>query len=111
VVEGVLAHVQAQEPFEEDVVLEPLAELTLAPNRVDRHQQAALEQMLGWIEGRPAATYMASKVGAKLFRAWSTIGRTRRIGCRSWISSSDVTALSRDSWRTVEPRVLEASKT
>jgi hypothetical protein len=47
VVEGVLAHIEAQEPLEEEVVLEPLAELTLAPNRVERHQQAALEQVLG----------------------------------------------------------------
>jgi hypothetical protein len=34
-------------PFEEQVVLEPLAELALGADRVERHQQAGLDQMLG----------------------------------------------------------------
>jgi hypothetical protein len=40
-------HVHVQEPFEEQVVLELLAELPLAANRVQGDQQATLEQVLG----------------------------------------------------------------
>jgi hypothetical protein len=46
-VEGGVFHIQVQEPLEEQVVLQPLAELALAANRVEGHQQAGLEQMLG----------------------------------------------------------------
>ncbi len=111
-VEGELAHIEAQEPLEEQVVLQPLAELALAANRVERHQQAALEQVLGRDRG-PAilGVHGASKVGARRSRARSTMGRTRRMGCSAGTSSSGVTALSIESWRTVEPRMQEASRT
>src|SRR2546423_14794539 len=45
-VEGRIPQVEIQEPLEQEVVLQPLAELTFASNRVQRDQQAALEQPL-----------------------------------------------------------------
>ena len=38
---------KVQEPFEEQVVTQALAELALAADRVEGHQQARLEQVLG----------------------------------------------------------------
>jgi hypothetical protein len=51
VVAGGFTHVAAQEALEEQVVLQPFAELALAANRVEGHQQAAFEQVLGWNRG------------------------------------------------------------
>lgn len=44
--EGGVADVEAQEPFEEQVALEPLTELALGTNGVERHQWRPLEQAL-----------------------------------------------------------------
>lgn len=45
--EALLDHVHVHEPAEEQVVVELLAELTLASDRVESHQQRRLEQSLG----------------------------------------------------------------
>ena len=47
-IERLVADVQVQEPFEQQVVLQPLAELPLAAHREQRDQQAGLEQVLRW---------------------------------------------------------------
>jgi hypothetical protein len=44
--EALLDHVHVEEPTKEQVVVELLAELPLAPHRVERHQQRRLEQPL-----------------------------------------------------------------
>lgn len=54
-VEGRVGDVQAKEPLEEEIVLEPLAELTLRTYGVERHQKRCLEQVLGR-DRRAAAT-------------------------------------------------------
>src|SRR5438309_1629617 len=46
-VESGVLDVEVQEPLEEEIVLEPLAELALAANRIEGHQEAGLEQVLG----------------------------------------------------------------
>jgi hypothetical protein len=46
-VEGRVHDIEVQEPLEQQVVLQPLAELALAADRVERDQQARLEQVLG----------------------------------------------------------------
>lgn len=46
-------HVHVQEPAEEKVVVELLAELTLAADCVERHQERRLEQPLGPDRGPP----------------------------------------------------------
>jgi IclR family acetate operon transcriptional repressor len=46
-VEGGILDVEVQEPLEEEVVLEALAELALAANRVEGHQETGLELVLG----------------------------------------------------------------
>ena len=53
-VERLVADVEVEEPLEEQVVAQPLAELALAADRVERDQQARLEQVLGR-DRRPAA--------------------------------------------------------
>ena len=45
-VERLVADVEVEEPLEEQVVAQPLAELALAADRVERDQQARLEQVL-----------------------------------------------------------------
>ena len=54
-VERLVCDVEVEEPFEEQVVAQPLAELTLTADRVERDQQARLEQVLGRDRGAPAA--------------------------------------------------------
>jgi hypothetical protein len=46
-VEGRVHDIQVQEPLEQQVVLQPFAKLPLAADRVERDQQARLEQVLG----------------------------------------------------------------
>jgi hypothetical protein len=46
-VEGRVLDVHVQEPLEQQVVVESLAELALTPHRVQRHEDAGLEQTLG----------------------------------------------------------------
>src|SRR5437899_8853672 len=46
-VESGVLDVEVQEPLEEEIVLEPLAELALAANRIEGDQEAGLEQVLG----------------------------------------------------------------
>src|SRR4030066_1920454 len=46
-VKGRIHDIEVQEPLEQQVVLEPLAELALTADRVERNQKTRLEQMLG----------------------------------------------------------------
>src|SRR2546421_992519 len=46
-VESGVLDVEVHEPLEEEIVLEPLAELALAANRIEGDQEAGLEQVLG----------------------------------------------------------------
>ena len=52
-VERLVADVEVEEPLEEQVVAQPLAELALAADRIERDQQARLEQVLGRELGTP----------------------------------------------------------
>lgn len=47
VVEDGVADVEAQEPLEEEVVLEPLAELALGADRIQRDEEARFDELLG----------------------------------------------------------------
>ena len=53
-VEAAVAHVEVEEPLEEEVVLESLTELAFTAHREEGDQQAPLEQMLGWDRGASA---------------------------------------------------------
>jgi hypothetical protein len=53
-VEAPVGDIEVEEPFEEEVVAEALTELAFGADRVQRDQQARLEQMLGR-DRRPAA--------------------------------------------------------
>ena len=53
-VEAAVADVEVEEPLEQQVVLQPLAELALAAHREQRDQQARLQQVLGRDRGTAA---------------------------------------------------------
>jgi len=61
VVEAVLDHVHVQEAAEHQVVVELLAEQPLPAHRVERHQQARLQQPLRWHRRSPFAEYISSE--------------------------------------------------
>jgi hypothetical protein len=52
-IEGRVLQVEVHEPLEEEVVLQAFAELALAADRVERHQERRLEEVLGR-DGGPA---------------------------------------------------------
>jgi hypothetical protein len=104
-VEGHLLDVHVEEPLEEQVVLEALAELALAPHRVEGDQQAALEQALRRDAVPPAFAYMASNVGDSSARMGSTIVLIRRIGWSAGMRSSGVVDVSIEICRNALPRM------
>ena len=62
-VEGLVLDVQVEEPLEEQVVAQLLAELALAAHREERDQETPLEQVLRWDRG-------ASALRVHLLEAW-----------------------------------------
>jgi len=65
-VEGRVADVHVEEPLEEHVVLESLAELALAAHRVERDQQRRLEQPLRCDARPPHPRVHGREVGVQL---------------------------------------------
>jgi hypothetical protein len=79
-VESTVGNVEVQEPLEQQVVLQPFAELSLAADGIEGDEQASFEQVLGGIDLRPPGAYMVAKVGERAASARSTIGFIRRSG-------------------------------
>jgi len=77
--DGVI-HAQADEPAEQEVVVELLRELALAPDAVEGFRSSARRSYSGWMEGRPVWEYSRAKRGERAIRAWSTIARIGRSG-------------------------------
>lgn len=102
-VEGRVGDVEAEEPFEEEVVLKTLAELALRADGVEGHQERALEQVL-WRDGRAAALGVHRGKGESSSRR-STSSRIRLIGCFAGTRSSAVTPKSIFACRSVLPRI------
>jgi hypothetical protein len=104
-VEGGVLHVEVQEPLEEQVVAEPFAELALTANRVEGHQPAGLEQVLGWDRG-------ATILGVHLIDNRTQLGEGRfdkRLHAPNRVLSCDeFVGGDREevTWRVVLPRIL-----
>ena len=61
-VEGWVHDIQVQKPLEQQVILQSLAELALAPCAVEGHHRHSFSRCSGGKEGRPTLAYMRLKM-------------------------------------------------
>ena len=104
-VEDVVARLQVEEPAEQEVGVDPLAQLAFAPDRVQGHQQEGLEQPLGR-DARPAGgLYAFSNAAASPARRRSTRRLTSRRGWSGRMRSSTEKTWNSGSWSSAWPRI------
>ena len=105
VVETVVHDVQVQEPLEQQVVLQPFAELSLAAHRVKRHQQAGFQQMLREYLGAAVVGVHPVEGGRQLAQGLIHDGLDAPDGMNLGTRASGVTAVSISTCRTALPRM------